>query len=220
MSSPTTIQQAVSLAQRMAGDPSAAVALASQLADLIDRLPPPAGELLSRPVFERATLYTEVLSFENIKPGSLSPIQSIRCQRDLWIRGVSAQAYPSLTAPSAEALFAKLLILNAFSRTSNGRSLFEVNWRLEGTQGFISKGVEGEILAPAATVTSNGFFHAPLDWQLQTNDTIQVRIRNAARDLFPATLPDEIFSDAELTLRWIVVTFWAEEPRTQPSVRR
>jgi len=217
---PSTIEQALSLARRMRADPSAAVALAPQLADLIDRLPPPAGELLSRPLFERATLYTEVVSFENVPPGAQPPPQSIRCQRDLWFRGVTAQAYPSLTAASAEALFAKNLILKQFSKTTNGRNFFEVNWKLEGTQGFISRGAEAEILAPAVTVTSDGFFHAPLDWQLQANDTIQVRIRNAMRDLFPATISSEIFSDAELTLRWVVVTFWAEEPRTQPSVRR
>ena len=92
-----------------------------------------------------------------------------------------------------------------------------MNWRLDGRQGFISSG-QSEILAPAVGLTGDGFWIAPMDWRLQKDQAIEVRVRSRMLDFLTANLDPAFVDDADRTLRWIVVTFWAEE-MNQPSAR-
>jgi hypothetical protein len=50
---------------------------------------------------------------------------------------------------------------------------------------------------------------ANLDWRLQQEDTIEVRVRNRIRELFP-DLDDELIP-FDGAIPWICVVFWAEE---------
>ncbi len=209
-----SLQDAIALAQRMAQNPADSVVLAGQLVELLSSMPPAAGELLSRPAFERASLWTLGCSFENVGLDEPPP-QIIRCQHDVWVRGVTAQAYPELafadddlaTLTAAVQLFRQL----RFSTGNNGRGLFETNWRLDAKQGFISKGMS-EIVAPASMITGDGCWTAAKDWMLQKDQTIEVRVRSLLGDLQLDTTVEN------LSLRWVVVTFWVEE-LDQPSVQ-
>ena len=210
-----SIQDAIALAQRMAQNPSDSVSLAGQLVETIQALPPFAGELLSRPHFERASLWTLGCSFENVPATGSVPPQVIRMPHDVWIRAVQVQVYPVL-APfdasfAALSLAASTLRALRFSTGDNGRGLARVNWRLDARQGWISSG-QSEILAPAAIISGDGCFPADKDWQLQKEQVIEVRLENLFADLqMGAAVTD-------MLLRWAVVTFWAEE-LDQPQIQ-
>jgi hypothetical protein len=213
-----SIDDAIALSTRMAQSPADSVSLAPQLVQVLQSLPPPAGQLLSRPAFERATLFTLGCSFENvpISAGSIGP-QVIRCQHDVWIRGVQVQAYPSFFPITGQSLanvqqIANLFRQLRFSIGTNGRGLVQVNWRLDARQGFISRGSTGEILAPASLISGDGCFDAPKDWILQKDQTIEVRLQSLLDELGINT------ADANLILRWVTVCFWAEE-LDQPSIQ-
>lgn len=213
-----SIDDAIALAQRMAQSPADSVALAPQLVTTLQSLPPQAGGLLSRPKFERATLFTLGCSFENvpITAGSIGP-QVIRCQHDVWVRGVQVQAYPSFAPITGQSFpnvqqLADLFRQLRFSIGTNGRGLVSVNWRLDARQGFISRGSTSEILAPAALIAGDGCFDAPKDWILQKDQTIEVRIQSLLDQVGINT------AVANLLLRWVTVCFWAEEI-DQPSVQ-
>ena len=212
---PSSLDEAAALAERMAANPADAVSLAGKLQELIRNLPPERGELMSRTRFERSALWTLIASFENVDPAlpEIGP-SIVTCQHDVWIRGV--QGIAIWEVPEGAGGLSLLNELDAIAqRTPNGLSLFEANWRINAKQGFISNG-NSEVLAPAALDCGDGFFSAPLDWRLQKDDTIEVRIRSRMADFIPSD-----FAAAQVVtpfLRWAVVTFWAEELR-QPGVR-
>jgi hypothetical protein len=212
-----TLSDTIALADRMVANPADSVTLAPQLADAIRLLPPSRAELLSRPVFQRASLWSLAVSFERLDPGVEGPPQVIRAQHDVWIRGVQAQVY---LAPEVTEAVNNLDALRRLRRVcgqagSNLRGLVEVNWRLDGRQGFISTG-QAEILARGTSITGDGFWSSPLDWQLQKDQTIEVRARARSAEFLPL-IPGNI-TPLDQQVRWLVVSFWAEEMR-QPSTR-
>ena len=69
---PTSPALLMQLAQQMANNPADAVALGTQMTALIRDLPPDRMTLISRPNFERATLWTYGVSFENVEVASPS----------------------------------------------------------------------------------------------------------------------------------------------------
>lgn len=207
------IQDAIALADRMATTPADAVAMSGALVDTLRALPPSAGALLSRPRFDRATLWTLGTTFENVPVGGQQPPQIIRCQHDVWIRSVHAQAYPLLEpfdgSFNSLSLVVQLFRGLVFTVGSNGRGLFKTNWRLDARQGFITSG-QSEILAPAATITGDGRYPASKDWMLQKDQTLEIRVESLLGDYELGV------ADTALILRYLVVTFWAEE-LDQPS---
>lgn len=218
---PSDINEAIALADRMASNPADAVSMADMLVSVIERLPPEAATLLSRPLFQRASLWSLGVSFENVLPNGEAPPQTILCQHDVWIRGVSICVIPliHLTGePTLNDLIARLLLFRNACATqgTNNRGLVEANWRVDASQGFISEG-QAEITGPGTLIAGDGFWSAPLDWRLQKDQTIEVRLRSRMNQFFPLTLGANM-TDAERVLRWVTVVFWAEELR-QPSVR-
>jgi hypothetical protein len=180
-----SIQDAIALAQRMATTPADAVAMSSQLVETLQSLPPSPGELLSRPRFDRATLWTLGTTFENVPTtGQVAP-QIIRCQHDVWIRSVQVQAYPLLSPFDANfaslSLIVQLFRALRFSIGSNGRGLLRTNWRLDARQGFVSGG-PNEVLASAALISGDGCYPAAKDWMLQKDQTIEVRVESTLGD--------------------------------------
>ncbi len=210
-----SIQDVIALADRMATTPADAVAMSSTLVDALRTLPPPSGSLLSRPRFDRATLWTLGTTFENVETSGQQPPQIIRCQHDVWIRSVQAQAYPLLNpfdgSFASLSLIVQLLRGLTFSVGTNGRGLFKCNWRLDARQGFITTG-QSEVLAPAATITGDGRWPAPKDWMLQKDQTLEIRVESMLADYELGV------ADSALILRWLVVTFWAEE-LDQPGIQ-
>lgn len=209
---PASYAEARALAERMAASPADAVSFAGKLAELVQNLPPQKSELLSRYIFDRPGLWTLVASFENVETGPEAPPQIIRIQHDVWIRGVVGVAIPQLPIPSPDDF--GLMLSQQCRFTTNNRDKFECNWRIDARQGFVGTGA-GEILAPATLVTGDGFYVAPLDWRLQKDQYIEVRLRSR----FPEFIPAGLVQDPDaLVLRWALVCFWAEE-LNQPSVR-
>jgi hypothetical protein len=206
---PVSLQDVRSLTQKMLASPSDQVRLAAALRDLVQQLPPERSQLLSRVQFDRAGLWSLVANFFDVPDEDEPPPQIIRIPHDVWIRGVQVFALPALDADRWEA---DGLLLIAQQRAelirygTNWRGLVEVNWRLNNSQGFISSGM-GELLAPAAQVSGDGQHSAALDWRLQRDDTISVRVRNRIRRIFPTDCATAL----ERTLPWICVAFWAEE---------
>jgi hypothetical protein len=213
-----SLQDFLALVMRCAGSPADGVTLGPEIAEMEAMLPPPAAEILSRPHFERASLWTLGVSFENVDPDQEPPPQEILIPHDTWIRGVEAQVYPLYNAASdAELVLKTTLFTISAARTlgMNLRGLFEANWRVDARQGFISSGTS-EILESGAQITGDGSFSVPLDWRLQKGQTIEVRLRSLIRNFLPAGLAD--FTDADRVLRWVVITFWGEEMK-EPSVQ-
>lgn len=218
---PSSLDEAIALADRMAANPTDAVSMADMLVSVIERLPPEAAALLSRPFFQRASLWSLGVSFEGVLPDGEAPPQTILCQHDVWIRGVTACVIPLVALPAQSTisdLLDRLLLFRTACVTtgSNNRGLIEANWRVDARQGFISEG-QSEILGPGALIAGDGFWSAPLDWRLQKDQTIEVRLRSRMNEFFPQTLGANV-TDAERVLRWVTIVFWAEELR-QPSVR-
>lgn len=220
---PSSYDEAIALADRMASNPVEATTHAQALVDILERLPPDSAELLSRYVFERSSLWTLGVSFENVDPDGEAPTQNILCQHDVWIRGVVMTVIPKLRADQgsgiATFIASRLQVLRAacLSQGTNGRFLAEVNWRVDSRQGFIQEG-QSEILGPGTLVAGDGFWYAPLDWRLQKDQTISVRLASRMRNFFPDTLDPAVYDDTDRILRWVTVNFWAEE-LNQPSVR-
>lgn len=209
-----TIEDVRAVLQRMASNAADAAALAATLPDMISNVPPVSAQLLSRPHFERASLWSYVASFENVEFGHEAPPEVIRFQQpDLWVRGVEVTVIPGLAAGATmDELAASLFQLQQASLAygTNGRFLFECNWRLDDMQGFISTGIS-ETLEVASLLAGDGSFSAALDWQLQKDQTIEVRVNSLVDRLFP-------INPTALVLRWITVVFWVER-LDQQSVR-
>jgi hypothetical protein len=211
---PANLHSVMALLDRVGQAPADALPLMEQAVQLIRSLPPERAEVLSRFAFELGTLFTLIASFENIEPdGREGPPEVIRMQHDSWVRGVVAGAIPCIAGTTLPDLAetAEDFQNACESFGSGGRFTFETNWRVDDKQGFVSRGAQGEILAPATLVTGDGFWFAPLDWRLQKDQTIEVRVRNLLPDLFPASA----FEEPEFgLLRWVVVAFWVEELKT------
>lgn len=208
---PVTLQQVYSQAQAMLQSPADLVMQSSKLRDLVRSLPPSRGEELSRPAFERAGLVALCANFFDVPQGQETNPQTIRAPFPCWIRGVSAIALTTIDGDTITAVGGLLLPAEEIEWWrqfgTNMRGLFELNWRLNGRQGFVSSGL-AEILAPATLVTGDGEWSAPLDWRLQQEDTIAVRCRNRLDRLLPVTC---VTPPILRTFPWVAVTFWAED---------
>lgn len=227
MSRPSTLSEVRTLAEQMASSTVDAVQMPGQLLAMVNALGPFRAETLSRYRFDRASLWTLGVSFEHVLPDEEAPSKVIRFNRDVWIRGVQAQAYEQLEpASSGQPDIDDLLTtLELWKCIGSSRNTFETAWRIDDRQGFITQG-QSEILAPAATVAGDGFFPVPLDWKLEREQSIEVRLRSRMLSIFPSTGPNKVVFDGGTTalpaswrvLRWVVVTFWAEEI-DNPSIR-
>lgn len=214
MISPIRLQDVYSLVQRMIQSPADQVRLASQLRSMVQSLPPEQSELISRYKFDRAGLWSYCANFFDVTDGEEPPVQVIRIPHDSWIRSVHAYALTALdedfkTAQGFRQAARARDIVNE-GTGSNFRGLFEVNWRINTRQGFISSGT-GEIRAPATLVAGDGQYPADLDWRLQQEDTIEVRVRNRIGQLYQSTTVPPPDAPISRTIPWIVVDFWAEE---------
>ena len=211
---PATAQAVYSQAQQMLQSPADLVTQSSQLRDLVRNLPPDRGELLSRPAFERAALVSLCANFFDVPDGLETDPQQIRVPYDCWVRAVQCIALPAVNATTVGAVG---LFPTAFERSqlsrygTNFRGLVEVNWKLNGKQGFVSTGL-AEILAPAPLVTGDGEHSAPLDWRLQQEETIAVRCRVRFDRLQPPTC---VQPPIERTIPWVAVIFWAVDSSGQ-----
>lgn len=210
MLAPIRVQDVYSLVQQMIHSPADQVRLGSQLRNMVQSLPPPHNELISRYRFARAGLWSYAANFfevgENLEP----PVEVIEMPHDSWIRSVQAFALPRLdpdyvaeTDLDAAARQRKLL---GQATGTNFRGLVELNWRINARQGFISSGT-GEVQSPATMIAGDGLRSADVDWRLQKQDTIEVRARSRVGQIFAPSVEPAI----DRTLAWVCVIFWAEE---------
>lgn len=210
----TTLDDVRALAQSMVASPANAVQLAGELQTSIQKLPPPRADIITRPDFERAALWTYTASFENLpNSGIVQETQPIEVQRDVWVRSVSACA---IVQQEEVGELPESYQFAGLNLGANNRWIFEVNWTLEDDRGFITRGLS-EILAPGNAVTGDGERSAPVGWRLQKNSTIVVRARSLLAQEQPLLLEPD--SESEAVLRWLVVNFWCEEIR-QPGIAR
>jgi hypothetical protein len=214
MIAPVTPQLVLSLIQQMLASPADQVRLASQLRSMVQAMPPPHAELVSRYRFDRAGLWTYSANFFNVAPNVEAPLEVIRIPHDCWIRSVHAYALTRLdqTFEVANGMLHAARFRDTVNEAtgSNFRGLFETNWKLNARQGFISSGVS-ERLAPATLVCGDGQNAAELDWRLQQEDTIEVRVRNIFRNLFRDSTGSPPAKGIYPTIPWVCVSFWAEE---------
>jgi hypothetical protein len=211
MSSEThaSLQEISTLLTQMLGSASDQVRLMPTLAQQVRQLPPPDSVLLSRPVFDRAGLWSYCGNFFNLGQ-EVTASQVIRIPEPSWIRGVDICVLPSLyfdqfPDPGVWLQAAEQRALLCRYGT-NWRGLVDVDWRLTGKQGFIQDG-HGDRDAPATQVSGDGEFSVPLDWRLDRDDGILVRCSNRVNRV----LDPECNTYVERTLRWVAVIFWAEE---------
>ncbi len=204
---PPTLEQAAALAAEMAANPTDALHQMRLLAKWLGALPPPQAELMSPPAFKHTSLWTNAAVFENVAPDEVREGVEVRSQRNLWIRGVVAQAIPIFDFEDQDEL-TQFLAFQRIAQCPNGtnnRALFELNYRLNGSQGFISEGRARETFAPGVTITGDGLYQAPMDWKLETNDHIQVAIRNISQRRNSTPVGS---IDLAVPLRLVVVAFW------------
>lgn len=165
---PTTLDQVLSIAEQMQSSGVDSLTLVDELVDRVRALPPSRGELLSRPLFERASRFTLGASFEFAQDGIESPSQNVELKEDMIIRGVQGQIvlqHPDMGSAIAFGLFAKTYGLNL-------RTLGEIAFRVDSQQGFQSEG-RTEVLERMVRVAGDGSFSAPLDWELEIEQTIE-----------------------------------------------
>lgn len=210
MITPVRLQDVYSTLQQMLQSPADQVRMSSSLRDMVRNLPPEKGEIFSRQEFERAGTHSYVANFFDVAETGEAPTQVIRIPHDSWIRGVHAFALTALdeTQVTAEGLLdaANQRLLVQRTTGTNFRGIIDLNWRLNGSQGFISSG-RGELIWRATAMAGDGQYSAALDWRLQQEDTIEVRCRNRIRAIFPA---GEDTSLARV-IPWVCVIFWAQQ---------
>ena len=206
----TTLAECAALAERMAQNPAEAVHQMRTLAKLIHELPPYESQILSRPEWNASSLWTNTAVFQNIGADDPPETEIVRCQRDVWIRGVTATAIPVIPGIDPEDpdwITALLAIRELCAHTSNLRNLFEFRIRLDGDRGFFSTGQSGETNIRAASAAGDGERLVKMDWRLETNQHIEVTMRNAFNSFQRLTEP----LDIEIRLALVTISFWGEE---------
>lgn len=210
---PTTLSELRHTLQSAAQTPSQAAAMADLLPDMIRRLPPERGQLASRTKFSLGSDSILQAQFDDVETSggnSISSPEVIEVDHDTWIRGCSAYAVVQLPGGEEQVplLAFDLIRLTteriAAKQAACGRWTFDVNWRLDGKQGFVQRGASGEVLAPANLVTGTGQYIAPMDWRLQKDQTISVRIRNNLGDFLNIPL----IGETTPAIKLIVVAFY------------
>ena len=191
-------------ASRMASNAADAVALVPQFSELVGALQPTDSLLRTRPHFERGALWTYPALFEFVDATD-SPTIPLRAQTDLWVRGVVCTVIAGFKVDAEQPLPVSFLLSLIAGR--NARWTVELKWRLDGSQGFISRG-SSEIYAPATLLTGDGEFVAPLDWVIQKDQTINVSCRSLLRQLLTDTSGKVLFDQP---LRAVYVAFWGED---------
>lgn len=202
---PATLEEIQAIAERMQGGHVDALALSEELLDRTLTLPPSRSELLSRPYFERASKWTLVASFIDPPETAEAVPQNIELKRDMVIRGVECQIMLAQTEFPTDAP-APVMGPLAAAYGCNNRYLGEMNFRVDSVQGFQSEG-RAEVLERAVRITGDGTFSAPLDWELQMEQTIDVRFRSLLLEFFGAANIDTL----GLSIPWVIVTFWGED---------
>lgn len=213
MIEPRTLEQCASLAEELAANPAEAVHQLPLLRKWLRDLPPPRAQLLSRPEWNVASLWTNVAAFENVQVNE-ERIEIVRCQRDLWLRGCVATVIPAFQPgedpTSLEELITQVVsarsIINFSSRQF--RQLFEMSLRLDGDLGFFSRGQSGEVMIGAEGATGTCERAAKMDWALTTNQHIEVRIRNNS-----LWIGGSLLDFGGIPIRAIFVAFWGVEQR-------
>ena len=200
---PETLRGLLARVQAAAGSGANAVAHMSAIAQSLRDLAPPDGALQSRPYFERAALFAWTAFYEQLDPGDEQTV-TIEAPHDLWCRGIVAGAIPRFDLLDQDAAS----LIETFGATrriaTNYRGLFDFQFRLDGAQGFQTRGTSAAFV-PAATGAGDGTWTSPMDWTLQKNQTIDVTFRNRTPGLFPAgSLVTGI------PLRFVSVTFWCQ----------
>lgn len=212
---PSSLAELRATLQHAMSTPSQAAAMADLIPEMIRGLPPARADLASRPEFALGTDVVFQCIFEDVETSSGqsedSP-QTIELPYDVWIRGAAAYATLQLPGqgdqlPDADALAQLAGIAQRLSITygSCGRFLFETNWRVDSRQGFIQRGAAGEVLVTANLITGTGKYPAALDWRLQYDQTIDVRVRNVLTDL---TLPADAGGAERPPIKLLVVAFY------------
>lgn len=202
------------MAERMAANPAESVHQMRVLAKMLHEMPPHESVLLSRPEWNRATLWSSTAVFENLAPNQ-DDTQLVRSQRDLWLRGVAIQVVPQLPLlpPNGETLTDQILgsrlIAAMQPGTTNFRQFVEWTLRLDGDLGFFSTGQSGEAFINAMGAGGDGERSMPMDWRLWTNQHIEVTVRNVTQRLFGPLVEEE--AAAGFPLRAVYVTFWGLE---------
>jgi hypothetical protein len=216
MYAPIQLSDVHSLLRQMLASPSDMVRESATLRDMVRNLPPEQAELLSRYRFDRGTLQAYVANFFDVAQDRQNYVETIRIPHDAWIRGVQAHAVVALDEEETEqegtvsAWEQRRAVCRPYG--TGFRALFDVNWRLNSRQGFVTDG-SGEVLAPATLVAGDGIHSVPMDWRLQKEDTIKVRVRNRTLQVFPAGCANVLAP----AIPWIAVVFWAEElPQPRP----
>jgi len=205
---PPTLQDVLSLAETAASSGANAVHHMTQISQALRNLPPAAGEILTQPKWRAASLWSYAANVQNLAPNQEKTAQ-IRLPAPVWMRGVVTGVIPVLafgTQTPSQVLEAWQLIRQ---QASNYRSLIEVSWRLNGRQGWVSTGT-GEAQAAANTISGDGTYLERLDWKLEREDTIDVRIRNVSNRLV-SSLPGEAGAGGGFTLAMVNVVFWAQK---------
>lgn len=216
---PVSLEMCASLAEQLAANPADAVHQLPLLRKWLRELPPAYAELVSRPEWNAASLWRNSIVIENLEPGE-DRVEVVRSQRDLWIRGCVAQAIPSINPEledpdSADELTEALaqLRLGACAPSSQFRSFFDFNIRLDGSMGFFSRGKSGGVEIGAEGAAGSAIRMAKMDWRLETNQNIEIRVRNRSEQFGFLSLNEDGEQRLGLALRAVYVTFWGVELR-------
>lgn len=195
---------------RLAADPGEAVRAAADLPDLIASLEPPAMGIASRPHFERATEYTFPMVFEHVGEDQIiGPKPIVASFGDVWVRGMTATCFPLVDLPEGVVFEQRCDRIQRF-RWDLGpewRGLFDLEYEIDGKHGYIQDGFT-DVMADARELTGDGQQMVPLDWVLQRDQVIQVKLRSKLADLALGPAAD-FTTFAEL--RYVVITFWAKD---------
>lgn len=197
---------------QMLGNAGDGVRMAPELARRVRELPPPDAELCSRPRFDRAGLQTYVANWFEL-PEDDPQTQIVRIAHNSWIRGVSICVLPALDfdePPEDPVDFYVAASLRALlcRYGTNWRGLVDLTWRVEDSQGFIQDG-NAAVRAPAASLSGDGEFSAPLDWRLKQDQNISVTCVSRLN----RAVDQECDTHLARSLPWVAVCFWAERDR-------
>lgn len=205
-----SIEDLQGLLSRLSADPGEAVRSAADLSDLVASLEPPAMGIASRPHFERASEYAFPMVFEHVGADAIvGPKSIVASWGDVWVRGLTATCFPLIYLPEGATFAARADRLQRF-RWDLGpewRALFDLEYEIDGKHGFVSDGF-ADLQGDARELTGDGEAPVPLDWTLQRDQVIQVKLHSKLAELnldAGGTFPT--FAE----LRYVVVCFWAKD---------